>query len=320
MDLDNTEIIIRERTLSQRIDLTFHLIRRFASQILLYSAVGIAPYFLLNILLVEGLDPSGYWEYYQWYGKWYLILILTILESPFAMSPLLIFLSQRIFRQKVRVIDTLRRAAAGWVRQFYVYFLVRLNIIAVLILFSSYYTNSGEPFVAFCFATLFWNALFYGVRPYVDAVILLEELRFRSRDGEPGLGMRSSSLHRYQSSDLISESFSLLGINIVLLVGIYAVQLWFVYLILQNTVTLNWFSWTFFALSLWCTQVFSTVFRFLGYLDVRVRLEGWELELRLKSQGNRIRREMEVETSVIDHSGSTATPVAIPTATTAEGS
>ncbi len=102
MDLDNTEIVIRERTLSQRIDLAFHLLQRFAAEILLYASVGILPFFLLNIGVVQLLDGTGFWEYYFWFGKWVLIFMLTLVEGPFALAPLLIFLSQRIFRQKVQ--------------------------------------------------------------------------------------------------------------------------------------------------------------------------------------------------------------------------
>ena len=34
--------------------------------------------------------------------------------------------------------------------------------------------------------------------------------------------------------------------------------------------------------------VFYSVFRFLAYLDSRIRLEGWEVELRIRAEAERI--------------------------------
>lgn len=295
MDLDNTEIVIRERSLSQRIDLSFHLIRRFAREIILYSLVGITPFFILNILIVEGLDPTGYWEYYAWVGKWMLILFLTVVEAPFALAPLLIFLSQRIFRQRVKMRETLRRALRSAGRLGVIYFLVRVNLLFVIAVLSAYNLSSGEWFISLIIAALMVNAIFFAARPYVDSVVLLEELKFRSKNDEPRLGSRSASLHRYQSADQLGEGVALLALNFVLFSGIYATALWCIYLIWQNTVTFNWFSWTLFAVALWAIMIYSTVFRFLGYLDTRVRLEGWELELRLKAEGSNAFRQLEEE-------------------------
>jgi len=39
---------------------------------------------------------------------------------------------------------------------------------------------------------------------------------------------------------------------------------------------------------LWLIVGFMTVVRFLNYLDLRIRHEGWEVELRMRAEGNRI--------------------------------
>lgn len=293
MDLDNTEIVIRERTLSQRIDLSFHLIQRFASEILMYAAIGILPFFLLNIAVVELFDSTGYWEYYFWFGKWTLIFVLTLIEAPFALAPLLIFLSQRIFRQKVQLGLTLAKALKGYLRLFWVYGVVRLNIFLFPLILLFYRSENSEGLMTMSIVTVIWNYLCFAIRPNVDPIIFLEELKIRSGQDEPKLRERSAALHRFQSGDLFGEGLALLSLSFVLFCGIYAIQLWCIYLLWQNTVTLNWFSWTFFALALWAVQVFAIVFRFLGYLDIRVRLEGWELELRMKAEGNKILKKLE---------------------------
>ena len=41
-------------------------------------------------------------------------------------------------------------------------------------------------------------------------------------------------------------------------------------------------------LSMWITAGFLTVVRFLAYLDLRIRHEGWEVELRMRAEGSRL--------------------------------
>jgi hypothetical protein len=41
-------------------------------------------------------------------------------------------------------------------------------------------------------------------------------------------------------------------------------------------------------LSLWMVGLLMTVFRYLCYIDSRIRLEGWEIDLRLRAESKRI--------------------------------
>jgi hypothetical protein len=45
---------------------------------------------------------------------------------------------------------------------------------------------------------------------------------------------------------------------------------------------------TAFPLSLWIVAGFMTVARFLSYLDLRIRHEGWEVELLLRAEATRM--------------------------------
>ncbi len=48
----------------------------------------------------------------------------------------------------------------------------------------------------------------------------------------------------------------------------------------------------FYPLALWLTVSYFTVVRFLGYLDLRIRREGWEVELMMRAEQMRLTREM----------------------------
>ena len=49
---------------------------------------------------------------------------------------------------------------------------------------------------------------------------------------------------------------------------------------------------TIFPLSMWIVAGFMTVARFLSYLDLRIRHEGWEVELLLRAEATRMASRM----------------------------
>ena len=57
---------------------------------------------------------------------------------------------------------------------------------------------------------------------------------------------------------------------------------------LPDTFGLRWE----FPLAVWLTVAFFTVVRFLSYLDLRIRREGWEVWLKLHSEADRLARKV----------------------------
>jgi hypothetical protein len=49
-----------------------------------------------------------------------------------------------------------------------------------------------------------------------------------------------------------------------------------------------WMDMIFFPLILWIAALWDTVIRFLLYLNTRIRLEGWEIYLRLNAEVQRL--------------------------------
>ena len=47
-----------------------------------------------------------------------------------------------------------------------------------------------------------------------------------------------------------------------------------------------------FQAAIWLVVVFFTIARFLNYLDQRIRNEGWEVELALRAEGERLARQI----------------------------
>ena len=48
----------------------------------------------------------------------------------------------------------------------------------------------------------------------------------------------------------------------------------------------------YYPLALWLVLGFFAVVRFLGYLDLRIRREGWEVELMMRAEGARLERQL----------------------------
>jgi len=61
----------------------------------------------------------------------------------------------------------------------------------------------------------------------------------------------------------------------------------FIFLIFEETIggtPKSVFFTIYFPIAIWLTVGYMAVVRFLGYLDLRIRREGWEVELRLRAE------------------------------------
>jgi hypothetical protein len=48
----------------------------------------------------------------------------------------------------------------------------------------------------------------------------------------------------------------------------------------------------YYPLALWLVVGYLTVVRFLAYLDLRIRREGWEVELMMRTEAARLTRQL----------------------------
>jgi hypothetical protein len=63
----------------------------------------------------------------------------------------------------------------------------------------------------------------------------------------------------------------------------------FVQAMLTGSWQLNWGMYVIaFPACLWLVGIFMSVFRFLTYIDTRIRLEGWEIDLIMRAEGQRL--------------------------------
>ncbi len=123
--------------------------------------------------------------------------------------------------------------------------------------------------------------------------MLLERNPIRRQDQRTiTIGRRARSLHSANTGDLIGRWITSAAAATALALSI-AATLWFTVGIVTN----NW-RWgplmveLIFPATMWLVALYTTVVKFLDYLDLRIRREGWEVDLRVRAAAQELREQM----------------------------
>ena len=261
MQLDKTRITIRERSYVDILDLALRVIRTYAGPLLVAGAVGVVPLMLANSWLLADLQEA---DFELGFPARHMILmtLLIFLEMPLATALVTLYLGQALFTPQPQP-----RVIAKEFRESLVQLLVYQVLLRVL-------------FVA-------W--------PYLSEVILLDRNPMRRTGANVNTTLsRSRTLHRGEGGDLFAHwlgSVSLGG----LLLGSICLSIYLVRSMLLGEWTwdVNRPMYTFYyPIALWLVIGFFTVVRFLCYLDLRIRREGWEVELAMRAEQARLMRQL----------------------------
>lgn len=271
MQLDKTRIAIRERSFPDILDLSLHVIRRHALALAATFTVGALPLALFNHWFLSDylndFDPDGTpsADYF------YMLLLLLIWELPLAAAPTTLYLGQALFTEQ---------PSAGKLGK------ELLASLPQLILFQVVLRGA----LSFLFLT--WPLLFW-VWPYLNEIILLERNPWRKR-GLYGssTATRSSSMHSRNRGELFARWLGSLLIGAGLIAALVAAA-WFLRMQLAYEIA---FDRTMYAVylqaAIWIALGYFAVVRFLSYLDLRIRTEGWEVELIMRAEAARLTRQL----------------------------
>ena len=303
MQLDTTSIVIAQRSIDEILDLSLVVARTYLPKIVLFATLGIIPFFLINAVLIYPITDydrlsmastyhatnSGYQARYLWTQ-----VCLVYLQAPLAMCGVTYFLGQAVFieqptvRQVFGVLAT-RALALTWVLGF-----LRGGLLAIAfacIIFASPYTNTHVEQTVYL--TLFTILVFMvrGFRPFAPEILLLERcplfVKKKSNTNELSYGRRTSWLHA-GSGDLFSVQI------VGTIVAIAFVLITCLAILYASGVVFGLGSWgiwmdlILFPVTLWIMAAWGAIIRFLLYLNTRIRTEGWEVELKLKAEQQRL--------------------------------
>lgn len=260
MRLDHTLVQIRERNVLEVMDLALVVWRARPVAITLAAVAGIAPWALLNAWLTSAAEED--WLFYQLY--------CIALEAPFATAPITVLMGGLMFGARPSPLRILRTVLARSVPMFL--FAGLLRGVLVLILLLTWLVPTRFPFLG--------------------EVILLERGRWRK------IVNRCSDLTSDRAGDLFAQWAAIIFFG-----GAFSLAFSFALGNLESIVNSEELTWedglrdsflsTRWLVGVWIAVAFSSLVRFLGYIDQRIRLEGWEVELRLRAAAETMRREME---------------------------
>ncbi len=302
MELDRTTIRVRERGANESLDLALHVIRRWWRPLLASFFMAAVPMAILNAWLVEwifsqtDLELLGGFELFGTVFRYAVnMALLVALEAPLAAALTTRVLGNLVFEATPDWKNVRRNLTLPLVRLWTSHLVFRGVGLGWLLLALARY-NEATGYSGYEFLLLVLTGIVLLVRlfrPYLPEVLLLERLQWRkSSERATNVAQRMSAIHGSFSGDVVVRSillsficfllsFALLGL--LLFVG---ESLFFAGLL--DPVNVRW-AW---PLALWTTAFFATVARFLNYLDLRIRGEGWEIELQLRAEATRMSTEI----------------------------
>ncbi len=316
MQLDQTHVTVRVRKLSEIGDLSLVLLHRYPSILLVGFFVGAIPWIFLNMILLYwipineaqyGLDDSEAVSELSRYGTW--MALLVFLQTPSAGVLTTIYLGQAVFEKAPSWNSAIQIARKQFWRWFYCLSVKRLAIPAMLICALRITQPMDSFFDIVVPIIIFFVAIIIRAgRPYLPEMILLEMCPIRSKDPQViTLSRRAKALHRPVGGDVGGRWLTVAFMLVVLFAG------WFYSLVWARGVTTGYWNMglvtmlVLFPLALWTVAGLSVVVRMIAYLDTRIRLEGWDVELAVRAEAMR-----QFGVDPVQDAKAQSTPVAIP--------
>ncbi|MEM9644366.1 MAG: hypothetical protein AAF989_05190 [Planctomycetota bacterium] len=218
------------------------------------------------------------------YLSW--MTVLVVAQTPAAGAMTTYYLGQAVFEKRptwANVRRELRKQAGAW---FWHLGMLRLAI-PLMVLMAIRWGSPQDPLIDL-FGAIFVMVVLVIVRssrPFMPEILLLEQCPRRSTD--PSVvtrSRRSAALHRPMAGELSSRFMT---VSFASMFGTLAI-----YYTLHSLRGLLFGQWgtdmfsllVFFPLALWIVAGITVYFRLLSYLDTRIRLEGWEVELAVRAE------------------------------------
>ncbi len=293
MRLDRTHVRIRERNVLEVIDLAMRLFRVHFRPIALLAAVGAAPWILLDDLttigLIDPIDgthdvPLGV-QFYQ--------LLAVLVQAPLALLPVTVYLGHAVFDESPSPRRILADTFRGSSKSLVSLGMLRGAIPSALLMLMLPLASSDSP-LAVLWVLGWWGLLplvlfIRWIRPFAPEVIALERPPWSSpAPDQPSFAQRMGQIHAGSFAETGGRGivFAILAGSMVWVCYVGLGSLWGLafHHFLPTGATLR-FIW---PLALWTVAALMTVVRFVNYLDVRIRQEGWEVELLMRAEGRHL--------------------------------
>jgi hypothetical protein len=306
MQLDDTHVVIRVRTLTEISDLAMVMIRSYPAASIFGFALGAFPWALLNGLLLGWIPISEFQlaSYDQEMAaslfKYQLLMALLVFtQTPIAGVFTTLYVGQAVFESQPTWKSVFNEAKKTFGRWFWGLGIVR-GPIPLMALIALNWGNdiSYDMDYVWPIALVACVAILRGNRPFMPEILLLERcpIFIKRKSKAVSARKRSAALHRPIAGELFGRFIAMsVLLGSLAMLGFYSL-LW-----LRGTLFSLW-EWDalvylfLYPLALWAAGALSVLVRFLSYLDTRIRLEGWEIQLAVRAEAIRQFGEMEQAT------------------------
>ena len=297
MQLDKTHVVIRPRSFSEIGDLTLILIRRYPRAITIGFLVGALPWAIFNAILLSWIPLGESTEEIfeeeavgQRFRYIWLMACLVFLQTPLAGMLTTTYIGQAVFETrptwKSVIRDTLRISSSLVVALGIFRCAIPASILVALVF--------GQPFSPLLemlglISLVGYAYVVRSVRPFLPEILLLERCPMTKKDPKTlTAGKRSGLLHSPISGDMLGRMIAVSVVSAVLTLAIFYSLVFVAETILMVRQWSLLVTLVFIPFTLWTVAAFNTVLRFVSYMDSRIRLEGWEVELLLRAEYFRI--------------------------------
>lgn len=292
MKFDQTYIAIRTRGILEILDLSLHVIRDHFRPLSVLWICGVLPCALANWYVTRWM-MTEYFEFEYLIGYFFTVSFLVISQAQIATTFMTTYLGQAMFSQKPSVWESIKQTLKvnPWFFWFHGVYRCVIPVYATVWLMSE--NMKGDTFgllytllVLLVIVGLFVRCF----RPFTSEILLLERTPVRAKDDKITYKIRSAGLHGAVDSDLTAR-FVTLSLFSFLLAGSFMGSMMLIdsWLNLHAT-DASVPALIYLPVALWMVAGVFAVARFLSYIDIRIRQEGWEVELRMRGESMRIQK------------------------------
>ena len=295
MQFDQTSIAIRERSSFEVFDLAANVLVRHLQPIMVLLFLNAMPFVVLDYYLVGWMTDVSF-SIDLSIAYYVAVIALMVGQAQLGTCLITIFMGRVMFLEEHSIWAVLKQFLKRLPYFLYSQGILRLALFAVLVAMITATEESEEAYLmAFLGlpAITFIGLLVRAMRPFVPEVIYLEQTPLKSKSDLPSLSQRSRNLHMLASASITMQSVLMLLFAPLLLFSIHSVFVMAdsMFSIRANSdISLQPF---YILISGWLVAGFFAVVRFLMYIDVRIRQEGWSVDLKFRSENTLLRQSRE---------------------------
>ncbi len=289
MKLERSFIAIRQRTVLEMLDLALPVIRVHFWNLVAVALIGVAPFVIFNAVVLRWMLVDYNFELYRSLYSW-VMMLLVINQMPAATIMVSHYLGQVMFIERPSVRDTLFRVSRRWLPLCWLHGIIgQIGPVMLLSLVLGQADDVGAVVVFLVIAVLL-GILIRGLRPFVSEIITLEQTPWKQQpnDSKLGFSSRSHMLHSSAAADHLGGLFMRGWFAGLMALSMYSAGHWTSKNLGLGLELPDWMVAVLWPLALWTTAVFFAVVRFLAYINARINQEGWDVEIKVRAEAQKL--------------------------------